>query len=92
LEKVSAWKCKRKKRFIEALKKIIKRSESEHMAHYYLGIMTTELGDDKEGLKHFGNALSYLPDSADILTRIGEIYDRQGKTKKHLNTSRKLRA
>lgn len=85
-----AWKkyrignAKEKNDVIEALKKIIKKSKSEHMAHYYLGIMTTELGDDKEGLKHFNNALSYLPDSADILTRIGEIYDRQGKGKEAL--------
>jgi len=90
-----AWKkfrlgsAKEKSDVIEALKKIIKRSESEHMAHYYLGIMTTELGDDKEGLKHFGNALSYLPDSADILTRIGEIYDRQGKNKEALEYFKK---
>ncbi|MDD3000142.1 MAG: tetratricopeptide repeat protein [Candidatus Riflebacteria bacterium] len=85
-----AWKkfrigsTKEKNDVIEALKKIIKKSESEHMAHYYLGIMTTELGEDKEGLKHFNNALLYLPNSADILTRIGEIYDRQGKSKEAL--------
>lgn len=65
---------------IKTLKKVIKTMPDEYMAHYYLGIMSTESGLHNQALNYFEIALAGFPKSADIHIRMAQILDEKNKT------------
>jgi tetratricopeptide (TPR) repeat protein len=70
---------KEKQEVVQLIKTNVKKTKSQGMGYYYLGIMSAELKEETESLKHFTQALDFFPDSADIHTRMGELYKKRDK-------------
>ncbi len=70
---------KEKKQAMTQLKGLLKKDPGNGMAHYYLGIMTSQEGSASTAEEHLRSALLAFPESEDILFRLGEVLSRKKK-------------
>jgi tetratricopeptide (TPR) repeat protein len=80
-ERFKAGSKKEKEEVVQLIKDNVKKTKSEGLGYYYLGIMCDELEEKAQSLKYFNHALEFFPESADIHTRIGELHKQKGKEK-----------
>ncbi len=60
--------------------KAVELNKTSPWAHFRLGWIYIRNGDRLKGIEHLKKSLTYNPDNADVLTKLGEVLLREQNT------------